>query len=362
VSPRSVFATLGICLAVATGLSSQHLVESAEQRPLGQRRTVLVAGAELVNDQATALELHQPDRLLRWLTGRPQYTAPAVVATEDTQQAANQLNSLALDRGATATTQPLETAPPSQTAPATTAPPDTPPPTPAPPSTLRMVDNADKLRLWAGGDSLGEYVGSQLLSPVADAELTEIQLDYHISTGLARPDYFDWPAQLSSVMDQDDPPEALVFMVGGNDNQNMSTADEILSTGSPEWLAEYRRRVTTVMDTPATATSHLYWIGLPPMRDRPRHDLAVEINQILAEEATARPWVTYVDIAELFSGPDGGYSSQIDDADGRQRVARAPDGVHITRTGSGWVAERVWDAIGRNWLFAPDLSEHVGAP
>jgi hypothetical protein len=230
------------------------------------------------------------------------------------------------------------------------------------------VSSTDKLRLWAGGDSLGEYVGSQLLSPVADAELTEIQLDYRISTGLARPDYFDWPGQLATVMSQERPPEALVFMVGGNDDQNMAAGTGVVSTGSPEWYAEYQRRVATVMDTgDGSATSHFYWIGLPPMRDQPRQELATAINQILSEEAAGRPWVTFVDIAGMFTGPGGGFSTHISDRDGHQRVARAPDGVHLTLTGSAWVAEQVWAAIGQRWMFAeglnpPDLTQPTGPP
>jgi hypothetical protein len=224
---------------------------------------------------------------------------------------------------------------------------------------MRSVDSTSKLRLWAGGDSLGEYVGNQLLFPVADADLADVVLDYHISTGLARPDYFDWPAQLAAVMSQDPAPEALVFMVGGNDDQSMSTGSGVVPTGSPEWFAEYRRRVATMMDAGASASSHLYWIGLPPMRDQPRQEAAVAINRIVSEEATAREWVTFVDIEALFSGPDGGFSTHIDDAEGHQRVARAPDGVHITHTGSGWVAERIWTAIGQRWAFTEGLSEPV---
>ncbi|MCP4222251.1 MAG: hypothetical protein GY773_02775, partial [Actinomycetia bacterium] len=36
---------------------------------------------------------------------------------------------------------------------------------------------------------------------------------------------------------------------------------------------------------------------------------------------------------------------QLIDEEGKQRVARAPDGVHITFTGSTWVAYQVWGAI-----------------
>jgi hypothetical protein len=356
-----------ICLGVAAGLSTQRLVETAERMPLDQRRTVLLAGAERLHDLATTLELHQPDRLIRHLTGRPPFaggddpSTAAVAPDPGDELGSGRTSTTTTSTDGAATTAPPTTAPPT-TAPPTT-PPTTQPPTTQPPTTMRTVSSTEKLRLWAGGDSLGEYVGSQLLSPVANAELTEIVLDYHISTGLARPDYFDWQAQLATVMSQERPPEALVFMVGGNDDQNMAASTGIVATGSPEWYAEYRRRVAAVMDTGGqSATSHLYWIGLPPMREQPRQNLAAGINQILSEEAANRPRVTFVDIAGLLSGPDGGFSTHISDQEGHQRVARAPDGVHITLTGSSWVAERIWAAIGQRWMFVEGLIPPSGPP
>ncbi|MEM7340032.1 MAG: DUF459 domain-containing protein [Actinomycetota bacterium] len=219
-------------------------------------------------------------------------------------------------------------------------------PTAAP---IRRVTNAEPLRLWAGGDSLGEYVGNQLLAPVGDPELTAVQLSFHISTGLARPDYFDWQAEIAAVMAGPEPPEALMFMVGGNDDQNMATPDGVVTIGTDEWFAEYQRRVALFMDTTATGDSHLYWLGLPPMRDERREEISADINTAVADAAAARPWVTFVDLVPLFAGPEGGYSTQLPDDDGNPVTARANDGVHITYAGSEWVSERIWATISRRW-------------
>ena len=47
------------------------------------------------------------------------------------------------------------------------------------------------------------------------------RLDSKISSGLARPDYFDWPARLTQAMAGDPRPEAVVFMVGANDDTDL---------------------------------------------------------------------------------------------------------------------------------------------
>ena len=114
---------------------------------------------------------------------------------------------------------------------------------------VRVVDRDHRLRVWAGGDSLGQYVGNRLLAPLSDRERSDVELDYHISTGLVRPDFFDWPGHLRAVMARPAPPEALVLMIGGNDTQPMlGPSGQVLATGSEPWFDEYRRRVAEVMD------------------------------------------------------------------------------------------------------------------
>ncbi len=150
------------------------------------------------------------------------------------------------------------------------------------------------------------------------------------------------------------PPEALVLMIGGNDNQPMlSPTGGALATGSDPWFAEYRRRVGEVMDIAGTGGGRLWWIGLPPMRDPTRDALSRRITAIVAEEAARRPWVTPVDLVPLFAGPDGGYASRLAGPYGRSQVARAPDGVHITAAGSVWVADRIWPALASAWALPP---------
>lgn len=217
------------------------------------------------------------------------------------------------------------------------------------PAPARAVDSSAKLRLWAGGDSLGEYVGNQLLAPLSDRDRTTVDLDFHIGTGLTRPDTYDWAARINEVMARPEPPEALMFMVGGNDNQPMRAGGQNLAVGSEPWLTEYRARVVAIMDTTRTGASHLWWIGLPPMRDQERDGLARAIDAIVAEEAANRPWVTFVDLMPRFSGPDGGFAGTLPGPDGQPTVVRAPDGIHITYAGSTWVADGIWADIVGLW-------------
>ena len=362
-SAIEVLARLIIVLAVAGLLSADHLSDWAASQPFGSRRDALVSATRLLQEETDRFGLNEPQRLIDSALGRgetspgSQLLAPTVTTGPGTTGPGTPPS----------ITQPA-TAQPSASEPATTSSTSTSEPTTTTsattstttPTTLRPVDENQRLRLWAGGDSLGEYVGNQLLHPLADPVFTDVELDFQISTGLTRPDYFDWPGHLREIMAQEAAPEALIFMVGGNDNQDMIRDDIVLGYGSPEWAHEYRRRVTEVMDLGDNGASHLYWIGLPPMRDPDRDQGARAINKILWQEAALRPWVSAIDITEMFGAQgDGGFVSSVAAPTGEQRVARAPDGVHITFVGSTWIAEDLWADIGQRWNL-PDPSGAEG--
>lgn len=423
---RAVLCQLLICLAVVTGLTTRHLEATAQSRPFGPDRSILVAVTTALDHQAQLLGLDQPDRLADRALGhqpashpqdapeptlhselalrseatlRPDQTPradstatadPAVAEVPSTVPSLAAMivgptaiepvgplipvvlvvpvvptvapydgspGSLQPEPGASMADHdppeladhPVEsspTYPTGTTAPVPTG--TTTAPSPSPASSV-AVDPEHKLRLWSGGDSMGQYVGNQLRAPLSDRDLTDVELDYHISTGLARPDYYDWPARIHQVMTRPQPPDALVLMIGGNDNQPMRRDGAVLAVGSPEWLSEYRARVAGIMDDTGNGHSHLYWIGLPPMRSHDRDTLTRGMDAVVAEEAAIRPWVTHLDIASTFAGPDGGFASRIVGPDGVDRVARAPDGVHITSSGSDWVATRVWAEVAAHW-------------
>ena len=62
---------------------------------------------------------------------------------------------------------------------------------------------AHPLRLWIGGDSLGDTPGSSLIDQLSSNQAVGIlgPVDTHISTGLARPEVFNWPAFLQDGRD-----------------------------------------------------------------------------------------------------------------------------------------------------------------
>ena len=56
------------------------------------------------------------------------------------------------------------------------------------------------------------------------------EVDYKVSSGLARPDFFDWPAHLRRQLPAVDP-DIVVVTFGGNDAQGMALADGSFPAG-----------------------------------------------------------------------------------------------------------------------------------
>ena len=210
------------------------------------------------------------------------------------------------------------------------------------------------MRVWLGGDSLGAYIVTGLLGGIADLTLASITHDFRISSSLTQPDFVDWPATMAQVMAVEAPPEVVVFMVGGNDNQPMlDAAGTPLSTMSPEWQVEYRASSRRPHGrSTAREGTRLIWIGLPPPKSGIRLELNPKLNAIFAEEAALRPWVTYVDIGPLLSNPDGSYADRLPPPGGGDPITvRSNDGVHVTRRASEWIADIVWADIVSTWAL-----------
>ncbi len=358
-TPRSTLVGLIVALVVAGSLSSGRLVDMAARLPFGDNRDRWLSAAEALDDGSSSIGADRPADALAEFLDRPRPgmgaatnadTTPLVVGELATEPPLAGTAAPSPTTAQTLTTTTLSTAEGESAT--TTSPTSTTTSSPAAPPVreLRTISSDEPLRVWMGGDSLGEYVATAFLGGTADRDLTSITYDYNIATGLARPDQFDWFERLSLLMASDNAPEAIVWMVGGNDNQDMIDPDGVeLEYPTEAWQAEYRRRVGTMMDIAANPDVQLIWIGLPPMRANEWVELPAITNAILESEAAERSWVTYIDIWDLFLDEGGNYNPRITGPDGRDRTARAPDGVHITRAGSVWVADLVWDEIAEVW-------------
>jgi lysophospholipase L1-like esterase len=369
---------------------SQGLVDLAERQEVGARRDVALKTAEVLDRVANAFSLNRPydyanaelngveevidiDDLLAGgaatqdtdtsdgVGADPNTPAePGGVSVLGTQQdnttvttAAPVVDREGVARPAGGPDDTVVAANPGDGSPgATTQNPTTPtsttdPPTQASPAARGPVTADEPLRLWVGGDSISRDLGDGM-ARVAPVDLVDPTFDPQFSSGLSRPDFFDWSQRLAQLVSAE-PPDAVAIMFGANDYQNVEHEGRVLDRGTPEWNDLYRSRVGEAMDILGTSEgTTVTWVSLPIMAPGKYRDGAIELmNTIYAEESQRRPWVNYVDVYGLFADANGNYASVI----GGNEM-RTGDGVHMSRAGSDRLARAAWANVAARWSIS----------
>jgi hypothetical protein len=246
---------------------------------------------------------------------------------------------------ATAVATAVATTPPTTATPATVSATTTPvAPTTDHPAKVLVVGDSD-----AG--AFAPYL-KKLLDSTGVVTTT---VDYKVSSGLARPDFFDWPAHLAASVPQA-APEIVVVTFGGNDTQGLSTADgsnpsEWIDpvTKKDTWLAEYARRAGSLMDELGEDGREVVWVGIPNDIDPVRSERLAIQNDSVKQALASRPNVQFVDTWNLFSSGNGGYAEYaIDPRDGQGKDVRAADGFHLNENGAEILAVRIAEVIKRD--------------
>ena len=307
-SAGHVLVVMLVCALVGGLLNAAGIRKTANGQPVGLRRDVARFIAEPLYDVSHALQIDRIRRGLQSATGRS--------GDDDIN---TKLPDPVIDDQPTTST----TAPPKKEA----------------------FSPADRMTLWIGGDSLSITPGESFVNLAPSTEVVDVVgnfVDGQVATGLARPEVFNWPQHVLDVIASDDP-DAVVITLGSNDDQTLTGEGGVGPFGSPEWIAEYRRRVGGMMDVvTADGTRKMFWIGAPMMRNEERSETRYRIiNDIYKEEAAKRPGrVYYIDIYDRFRDANGSYADIIDGVQ-----VRTPDGIHFSREGGDQIAQVVLDPL-----------------
>jgi hypothetical protein len=207
------------------------------------------------------------------------------------------------------------------------------------------------MHLYIAGDSMMGLPGMALTNLSSKTKLINPLLDYHISTGLVRPDFFDWPAQLQQQIKSFDP-GAVAVMFGANDNQPLQSASgDVYQFGTDGWKKEYRKRVEDAVALMFQGgVRRVYWIGQPAMPSASFNSQIKVMNGIYASVAQKTFGVEYIDAYKLLTNSSGQYSQYLPDAKGQMQQVREQDGEHLTYAGGLRVAQAVIDAIKKEWF------------
>ena len=207
-------------------------------------------------------------------------------------------------------------------------------------------------RVLVMGDSDAGTFGPYLESLMDDTGMVDSEVDYKVSSGLSRPDFFDWPAHATAKLEEVDP-DIVVVTFGGNDAQGMATLDGEFPTewadpvgGRETWYPEYQRRAGEFADLLAGDERTIIWVGIPN-DNNPEVTKRLEVqDQAVRAALEERPDVIFVDTWRRFSGRDGNWAEYvIDPRDGKGKDVRAEDGFHLNENGAEILALDIANVI-----------------
>jgi hypothetical protein len=188
----------------------------------------------------------------------------------------------------------------------------------------------DIYRMQVYGDAFGEGLLGGLVDAFADDNRVQLQRRRRPLAGISRPE-FDYVLRTEEA--SKDTVNIAVVMIGYNDRYAIRGGQrEWLAVGSPEWRAEYGRRVDRLAKTLRKRGAAVYWVGLPVMRRPEINDIAQTINDVVREKAYLNG-IKYIDITAHFSDEQGNFTLYGPDITGKQRLVRESDGVLFTWAG-----------------------------
>jgi hypothetical protein len=221
---------------------------------------------------------------------------------------------------------------------------------------IRVPTPDRKLRVAIIGDSLAAGLGF-FAERVFRPRLVRVSGQGRISTGLARPDYFNWPYTMRRIVDRFDP-DLVIVMLGENDHQSLQDVhgNREALIGTSGWPPAYRERVLTMMRIATSRGGKVVWAGLPIASDFRLREHSRRQNDIIEFAANIANGVVYFDAWDRFRDPEGGYSAYFRE-NGRVVLIREGDGLHFNALGYTILAREIAELAAEEFGLSPRTFE-----
>jgi hypothetical protein len=230
------------------------------------------------------------------------------------------------------------------------------------PVTLRKstaYTKTNPLRVLFIGDSMIEgpiYV--MFTRNVYKSKSIELSIKSRHSSGLTRPDYYNWPLELETVF-ANNKFDCVIVLLGTNDAQDMIIGGRTVPFNSKEWLSVYNSRTTSFISYLVGNVPEVYWIGLPKMK-KPVFDSSMKIiNEIHTNVCKRFERVRYLETSGLFVDKKGNYTDYMTTGK-RIEYFRATDGIHLLYPAGKIIADILLDNLKNDFrIEAFDIEAHL---
>jgi hypothetical protein len=194
-----------------------------------------------------------------------------------------------------------------------------------------------KINVYAiGSSTMGDLLGPMLKGELKRLHGVTSRKWGKASTGLARPDFHDWPKEVPRLNRRFDP-EVYVISLGTNDAQPLKTKKGWIRMDNPRWETVYAERVDRMLNLLAGPEQRrmVIWLGPTAFRAKNSKALGPRINRILKTRIAAfKGNVHFIDLYAATSPRAGRYIKTVRPSGAKKsQPAWGRDGVHLSRHG-----------------------------
>ncbi|MEG4207949.1 DUF459 domain-containing protein [Microcoleus sp. Pol7_A1] len=215
-------------------------------------------------------------------------------------------------------------------------------PTPAKPKLTRPYR-----RFLFIGDSVMFDLGIQLQYTLKKKyNIADTKIDYKVSTGLNRIDYYDWYARTRQIINNYQP-DVVIVLFGANDRQNITDyqgkARVVLTK---EWQKAYQERVekyANLLDS-SSVVRKVYWIG-QSIPNKSSYIKAFPImNDIYKNASKSSSKIEFISTWETFAQA-GKFVPVVANKSGKRGYVKNNDGLHFTSHGAQIISDLIVDRM-----------------
>ena len=218
------------------------------------------------------------------------------------------------------------------------------------------------VRVLLTGDSLMEGLGPQMRDSLAGySNITFIPIGKK-STGLSRPDFYNWPAVLKQHLVADRP-HLVVMWVGTNDPQGIHGHTGLGEPCSEAWQQVYRSKLREVVSLAHAHGARFMLMGPPVVGDPTLNTQLGIIDRLMQYECRALG-ICYISTRYILGGSSGIFHPQGRLLSGEMVTLRSADRVHITADGNRRVMDYLLPYLAREierCFRAPSSSSRAAA-
>lgn len=226
---------------------------------------------------------------------------------------------------------------------------------PPPDPIVEKLDNARKILVV--GDFLANGTADGLTASFAQAPGVVVVDRSNGSSGLVRDDFYNWPEQARSIVEEVEP-SIIVVQLGSNDRQQLLVDGNREPVRSINWVAEYERRTRLLIDALGGGKTPLLWVGLPAFKSPSMTTDMVALNGVIRKQVEMANG-EFIDIWDGFVDEEGKFIYTGSDINGQQVRLRGSDGINVTTAGRRKIAFYAEKSIRR--LLGDAAAEGVSA-